>query len=130
MTLRLRRSRPTSAEEYIGRAISGRRNEAVIATKGSIRRNANGFWSDASREHLLAAAEASLRLDVSARERDHSLLELAFGWLLAKPLVGSVIAGATSVAQVQANAAAASWAMTADDLAAVDAAFEGADAPH
>src|SRR5262249_53340162 len=43
------------------------------------------------------------RLDAVVGERGHTLLELAFGWLLAKPLVGSVIAGATSPAQMKAN---------------------------
>ena len=56
-----------------------------------------------------------------ARERDHSLLELAFAWLLARPPVASVIAGATRPEQVQANAAASSWVLTHEEAAAVDA---------
>jgi aryl-alcohol dehydrogenase-like predicted oxidoreductase len=65
------------------------------------------------------------RLEAVAVERGHTLLELAMGWLLAKPLVASVIAGATKPSQATANAAAAAWKMTADDLAAVEAAFAG-----
>ncbi len=55
-----------------------------------------------------------------ATERGHGILDLAFGWLLTKPVVSSVIAGATSAAQVEANVAAASWRLSHDDMAAVD----------
>ena len=46
-------------------------------------------------------------LDGWARDHGHTLLELAIAWLLARPTVASVIAGATKPEQVQANAAAA-----------------------
>jgi aryl-alcohol dehydrogenase-like predicted oxidoreductase len=52
--------------------------------------------------------------------RDRTLLELAFGWLEAKPVVASVIAGATKVQQVVANVAASRWELTPDELAEVD----------
>ncbi len=55
-----------------------------------------------------------------AKKRGHTLLDLAFSWLLARPNVGSVIAGATSPEQVEANVKAASWQLTAEDLAEVD----------
>ena len=58
-------------------------------------------------------------LDAFARARDHTLLELAFGWLLGHPAVATVIAGAARPGQVAANAQAASWAMTPDEVAAV-----------
>jgi aryl-alcohol dehydrogenase-like predicted oxidoreductase len=60
-------------------------------------------------------------LTVFAAERGHNLLDLAFGWLLTKPLISSVIAGAMSAAQVEANVAAAPWRLDAADLASVDA---------
>jgi aryl-alcohol dehydrogenase-like predicted oxidoreductase len=255
------------AEEFIGRAVRGRRREVVIATKGSIKWSGTRYWSDASRRYLLEAAEASLRrlgtdyidlyqvhmpdpktpidetlralddlvrsgkaryvacvnyhgweladaawtartdhlspfissqnrynlldrgaetevlpacerfglgfipflplagglltgkyqpgepppegarlagsslsrqvplteqslaavgrLEAVARERGHTLLELALSWLLARAIVGSIIAGATSPAQVKANAAAGEWKLTAEDPAAVDAALAG-----
>jgi aryl-alcohol dehydrogenase-like predicted oxidoreductase len=56
-----------------------------------------------------------------AASRGHTLLELAISWLAQQPAVASVIPGATSPAQVRANAAAASWRLTAEELAAVDA---------
>ena len=59
-------------------------------------------------------------LGAFAKARGHTLLELAFSWLLARPNVASVIAGATSPAQVEANVKAAGWMLTADELAEVD----------
>jgi aryl-alcohol dehydrogenase-like predicted oxidoreductase len=55
-----------------------------------------------------------------AQSRGHGLLELAFGWLAAQPVVPSVIAGATSAAQVTANAKAIGWQLDGSDLAAID----------
>lgn len=52
--------------------------------------------------------------------RGHSLLELAFSWLLSHKPVASVIAGATSPEQVRANVKAAAWHLTPADLAEVD----------
>jgi aryl-alcohol dehydrogenase-like predicted oxidoreductase len=75
---------------------------------------ANRFLSD----EKLRAAEALTRV---AQSRGHSLLELAMSWLLHRPTVASVIAGATSPDQVRANVRAASWRLTAEDLAEIDA---------
>jgi aryl-alcohol dehydrogenase-like predicted oxidoreductase len=60
------------------------------------------------------------RLIAFAESRQHTLLELAMSWLLRFSVVASVIAGATSPEQVHANAAAASWKLTPDDIEAVD----------
>jgi aryl-alcohol dehydrogenase-like predicted oxidoreductase len=65
--------------------------------------------------------DAVERLAQFAAARGRSLLELAISWLVAQPAVASVIPGATSAEQVKANAAAAAWRLTADDLAAVNA---------
>ena len=55
-----------------------------------------------------------------AEERGHSLLDLAVAWLLARPKVASVIAGATTPEQVEQNVKAAEWELAATDLAEVD----------
>ena len=55
-----------------------------------------------------------------AQERGHTLLELAMSWLACQPLVGPIIAGATSPEQVSANVAAAGWRLSADELAEID----------
>jgi len=56
---------------------------------------------------------------VAARS-GHSMLELAFSWLLRHDAVASVIAGATKPEQIRGNAAAAAWQISKDDLAAID----------
>ncbi|MEU8655471.1 aldo/keto reductase [Actinoplanes philippinensis] len=53
-------------------------------------------------------------------ERDRSLLEVAVAGLAAQPGVTSVIAGATTAEQVQSNAAAGAWRLSAADVAALD----------
>jgi aryl-alcohol dehydrogenase-like predicted oxidoreductase len=55
-----------------------------------------------------------------AQERGVSLLELAIGGLLARTAVASVIAGATKPEQIRANAAAARWSPSDEDVAALD----------
>jgi aryl-alcohol dehydrogenase-like predicted oxidoreductase len=60
------------------------------------------------------------RLTAWAKDRGHSILELAVAWLLAKPTVASVIAGATTAGQVVANATV-TWRLSAEEVAEVDA---------
>ncbi|WP_353182173.1 aldo/keto reductase [Bosea sp. (in: a-proteobacteria)] len=59
-------------------------------------------------------------LTAFAEQRGHSLVELAFSWLAAQPVVSSVIAGATKPEQIAANVKAADWALGAEDLAEID----------
>ena len=51
-----------------------------------------------------------------AEERGHTILDLAFAWLLGHEVVSSVIAGATSPEQVKTNAATAGWALTPEEV--------------
>jgi aryl-alcohol dehydrogenase-like predicted oxidoreductase len=51
-----------------------------------------------------------------AETRGRSLLELAIAGLAFQPAIASVIAGATSPEQVRANAAAAEWELSGDEL--------------
>ena len=74
-------------------------------------------YADTLSERNLDLAGA---LAAFAEARGHTLLELAFAWLLARPAVASVIAGATRPEQARANAAAAGWRLTAEDLAGID----------
>ena len=60
------------------------------------------------------------RLSAYARERGVPLVEVAIGALLSRPLVSSVIAGATTPEQVSANVAAVQWRPSAEDLEALD----------
>jgi aryl-alcohol dehydrogenase-like predicted oxidoreductase len=59
-------------------------------------------------------------LEAFCAARKRSLLELAFSWLLSRPAVSSVIAGATKPEQLEANAKAADWKLTPEDLAEID----------
>jgi aryl-alcohol dehydrogenase-like predicted oxidoreductase len=68
-----------------------------------------------------AGLERVEKLIAFSEARGHSILELAVSWLLARPLVTSVIAGATRPEQVAANAGAAGWQLSAEELAEVDA---------
>ena len=61
-------------------------------------------------ENLIAFAES----------HGHTILELAFSWLLEREMVSSVIAGATSPEQVRANANAPVWNLTEAELAEVN----------
>jgi aryl-alcohol dehydrogenase-like predicted oxidoreductase len=60
------------------------------------------------------------RLQAFCDARGHTLLELAFSWLLSRPSLASVIAGATKPEQVEMNAKAADWKLSAHDLAEID----------
>ena len=61
------------------------------------------------------------KLTETAERFGHTILELAISGLLARPQVASVVAGATSPSQVKSNVSAAKWALTAQELASLDA---------
>jgi aryl-alcohol dehydrogenase-like predicted oxidoreductase len=60
------------------------------------------------------------RLQAFCAARGRSMLQLAFGWLLTKPFVSSVIAGASTPEQLRQNADAVGWDLGAEDVAEVD----------
>jgi aryl-alcohol dehydrogenase-like predicted oxidoreductase len=60
------------------------------------------------------------RLQQFCTARDRTLLELAFSWLLSKPIVASVIAGASTPEQVTSNVLATGWTLSPEDIAEVD----------
>ncbi|MDQ6737156.1 MAG: aldo/keto reductase [Gemmatimonadota bacterium] len=78
--------------------------------------------AESSRSGQLSDARLSVveELRQFVEGRQHTLLDLAFSWLLARPVVASVIAGATKPEQVTQNVASASWTLTADEMSAVD----------
>jgi aryl-alcohol dehydrogenase-like predicted oxidoreductase len=55
-----------------------------------------------------------------AADREVSMIDVAIGALLARPVVSTVIAGATKPEQVRANAAAARWTPDENDLAELE----------
>jgi aryl-alcohol dehydrogenase-like predicted oxidoreductase len=68
--------------------------------------------------------ERNLRIVAALEEfcqaRGHTLLELAVSWLLAQPVVASVIGGATEPGQIEQNVKAGDWILSAEDLARVN----------
>ncbi len=92
-----------------------RRGEgAPSGTRGERSPYVQGYMTDAN----YAKVE---QLTQWAADHGHTMAELAHAWLLAEPQVSSVISGTTSLAQVQANAAAADWQLSSSELAEVNA---------
>jgi aryl-alcohol dehydrogenase-like predicted oxidoreductase len=60
------------------------------------------------------------QLQAFVSARGHSMLELAFSWLAARPQVSSVIAGASSPEQIEQNVKAAQWKLTTDEMKEID----------
>jgi aryl-alcohol dehydrogenase-like predicted oxidoreductase len=85
-------------------------------------RAADGWGPKVFTENNLAIVESLIEF---AESRNHTVLELAFAWLLSHEPVASVIAGASKPEQVRTNAKAANWQLTSDDLAQTDAIVAG-----
>ncbi len=94
--------------------LTGKVTRANGAPEGSRLHGRDGYVTDAKLDVVEALAKWGA-------DHGRTLLEIAIGALAAQPTVGSVIAGATTPEQVQANAAAGSWEPTEADLAAIDA---------
>jgi aryl-alcohol dehydrogenase-like predicted oxidoreductase len=78
-----------------------------------------------TRTHLMEEAdlEQLKAFGDFAAARGLTEVQVAFSWLAAQPVVSSVIAGATTVEQVQQNAAAADWRPSPEDLAELNGIF-------
>jgi aryl-alcohol dehydrogenase-like predicted oxidoreductase len=71
------------------------------------------YWTDANWNIIE-------RLGKFCEERNYSLLELAFSWLLSKPFVSSVIAGATRPEQLEQNVMAGRRRLSAEELSCIE----------
>jgi aryl-alcohol dehydrogenase-like predicted oxidoreductase len=83
----------------------------------------DGSRLQAIKPHLLNTApwERLEALQAFADQRGVTILQVAFGWLLAQEPVAAVIAGATTPEQIRANAeAGTAWTPTAEDLVELD----------
>ena len=60
------------------------------------------------------------KLEAFAKARGRTLVELAIAWLLHRPAVASVIAGATKSAQLETNCRAVDWELAGAELAEID----------
>lgn len=103
--------------------LTGKYRQGHAAPEGS-RLQSDRFKPSLNDENL-AIVEALIQF---AEARGHTILELAFSWLASRPTVASVIAGATSVKQIESNATAANWKLSEADLAEVDTILAQKDA--
>lgn len=96
--------------------LSGKYRRGKPVPKGS--RLGSGWHDEVFNNRNIDIVES---LVAFAESRGHALLELAVSWLASHDVVASVIAGATSPAQVKANATAGGWKLTAEELREIDA---------
>jgi aryl-alcohol dehydrogenase-like predicted oxidoreductase len=68
-------------------------------------------------EEKIDKVEALIEL---CEQYDHSLLDMGIGWLASRPAVSSVIAGVTSISQLEQNVTAGQWEPSAEEAAAID----------
>ncbi len=100
-----------------GGALTGkyrRGQERPAGTRGAKR---PGSFDRMLTDHTYDVIE---KLESYAADHGHPLSELAIAWLLAKPAVSVVIAGASRVEQVEANAKAAEWHLTPAEVAEIE----------
>ncbi|HRW49777.1 MAG: aldo/keto reductase [Caldilinea sp.] len=87
---------------------------APAGSRGESSPYVQAYMTDANFDKLEA-------LEAWSAARSRTLGELAHAWLLAQPQVSSVISGATKLAHVQSNVTGADWALSAEELAEVNA---------
>jgi aryl-alcohol dehydrogenase-like predicted oxidoreductase len=93
--------------------LTGKYTRGEAAPKGT----RYGEWGLQASDEKFDVVE---KLQAFAAERGVEVLDVAMGGLAAQPAVASVIAGATSVAQIQRNAEAVAWTPTAEDRRTLD----------
>lgn len=100
-----------------GGILTGKYKRGEGAPKGS-----RGETSEYVKRYMLKENTYSIleQLGEWSMARDHSMAELAVAWLLSQPQIASVISGATKVEHVQANAKAAEWTLSTDDLQQIE----------
>ena len=97
--------------------LTGKHRRGRGPAPGSRLAQAPGGAASLLTDHNFDVVEA---LEAFARARDISLLDVAIGGLAAEQQVLSIIAGAMSPEQVQANARAGRWRPSPSDLAELD----------
>ena len=104
-----------------GGVLTGKYTPGEPAPEGTRGYNNPRFESRLQR----ATLEAVQRLDAWARQRGHTVSELALAWLVARPGVSTVIAGATRPEQVVTNVRAAEWQLSQEDMQEIDRLLAG-----
>ena len=88
---------------------------------GSRLHDTEQFAPPVEAEHLYRVIDA---LEAVAAETGRTVPQIAINWLLRRPTVSSVIIGARNEAQLRQNLGAVDWALTAEQVAALDAASD------
>jgi aryl-alcohol dehydrogenase-like predicted oxidoreductase len=73
-------------------------------------------WIDFDQVHT---PDPNTAIDETPRALGRVLLEVAFAWLLANPVVSSVITGATKPEQVDRNVSAGAWELSPAERAEI-----------
>ncbi len=103
-----------------GGFLTGKYQEGQPAPEGS-----RGESSEYVKSYMTPENYAKLaKLTSFAAERDHTINALAHTWLMAQPMVSSVISGATKKEHVMANAAAGDWELSPEEVAAINEILE------
>ncbi len=100
-----------------GGMLSGKYHHGQPLPEGTRIATSGGAYDRYLTEHNWQVVE---ELRQFAAARGHTLLELAFSWLLANDVTSSVIAGASRPEQVDQNVAAAQWVLSTGELGEVD----------
>jgi len=111
----------TGAASGIGRAVAARlAQDGIDVLAVDLHPDADGPGTPHEADLTDAVFDVVEALTSFATERGVELLDVAIGGLAGQPSVASVIAGATSRAQVERNVRAGSWTPTPDDLAQLE----------
>jgi aryl-alcohol dehydrogenase-like predicted oxidoreductase len=131
----------------LGAALKGRREQAIISTKLSLRAGPGPNDVGASRHHLIEATERALPaasrlhetaafappvaeerlydivavLDGVAGETGKTVPQVAINWLLQRPTVATVLIGARNESELRDNLGAVGWNLTTAQVRRLDA---------
>lgn len=101
--------------------LTGRIGRDRPIPEGSRLHETEQFAPPVEAEHLYRVVDA---LEAIAGETGRSVPQIAINWLLRRPTVASVIMGARNEEQLRDNLGAVGWSLTADQVAALDAASD------
>ncbi len=122
---------PQAASENLGALVwsplgwgrlTGRiRRGAPLPPDSRLSQGGAEYGPELSDEYLYRVVDA---LETVGAETGRSVPQLALNWVLRKPTIASVIIGARNEQQLRANLAAASFVLTAEQVARLDAASQ------
>lgn len=101
--------------------LTGRIGRDRPIPNGSRLHETEQFAPPVEAEHLYRVVDA---LEAVAEETGRTVPQIAINWLLSRPTVSSVIIGARDEVQLKDNLGAVGWSLTAQQVAALDAASD------